>query len=269
MRAVGVRASFPVIRFILEVGCSPSDRSKKTGKKENSMRVSFVSLVSTAVLALALSGQVGAQGAPDAPVAPPAPAAPAAPPTLKDPATLIENCPDVYKVKFETSQGDFVVEVHRDWAPRAAVRFYNLVKNGYYNDNRFFRVLNGFMAQFGITGDPEINKVWRGARIIDDTRKQTNERGYVSFAAGGPNTRTTQVFINMKDNAALDHLVPFGRVTSGMNTIEKLYDDYGDGPPNGKGPEQAKIQLEGNEYLTKNYPKLDYIKTATLIEDTK
>jgi len=189
-------------------------------------------------------------------------------PSLKDPATLTEDCPATYRAKFETSQGDFTVEVERAWAPRGAIRFYNLVKNGYYNDNRFFRVLPDFMLQFGINGDPALNAVWRQAVIIDDARKQSNERGYITFAAGGPNTRTTQVFINLKDNLALDSagtFAPFGHVVSGLNVLDKLYKGYGDGPPNGSGPEQSKIQTEGNAYLAKLFPKLDYIKTATIV----
>jgi cyclophilin family peptidyl-prolyl cis-trans isomerase len=221
------------------------------------MRVSNVRTIGAWLLMIGAAVVVSAQGG--------------AAPSLKDPATLIEDAPAKYKVRFDTSQGEFVVEVERDWAPRAAVRFYNLVKNGYYDDCRFFRALPGFIVQFGVNGDPALNQIWRGARIIDDTRKQTNERTYVSFAAGGPNTRTTQIFINLKDNAPLDQagIVPFGRVTSGMNVLEDLYTGYGDGPPNGKGPEQAKIQLEGNAYLAKSYPKLDYIKTATLVDDEK
>ena len=189
-------------------------------------------------------------------------------PNLKDPSTMIVDCPPKYNAKFDTSQGEFVIEVQRDWAPRGAIRFYNLVKNGYYTENRFFRALPNAMMQFGITGDPALNAIWRGARIIDDVRKQTNERGYVSFASGGPNSRTTQIFINLKDNTPLDQLgfVPFGRVTSGMNALEKVYTGYGDIPPNGKGPDQMKIQVEGNAYLLKDFPKLDYIKTATIVE---
>jgi peptidyl-prolyl cis-trans isomerase A (cyclophilin A) len=189
-------------------------------------------------------------------------------PSLKDPATLNESAPDKYRAKFDTSAGEFVIEVTKAWAPRAATRFYNLVKHGYYDENRFFRVMNGFMAQFGIHGDPAVNAQWRNYRIIDDARVQSNERTYVSFAAGGPNTRTTQVFINLGDNngRTLDGagLVPFGKIASGMNVVEKLYADYGDGPPRGKGPDQAKIQLEGNAYLQKDFPKMDYIKKATI-----
>lgn len=220
------------------------------------MRLFAVRVIGAWTLAIAASAALAAQGG-DAPAL-----------NLKDPATLTLDAPAKYNVKFETSQGDFVIEVVKDWAPRGAIRFYNLVKAGYYNDNRFFRVLQDFMLQFGITGDPAINEVWRGSIIIDDQRKQLNERGYVAFAAGGPNTRTTQVFINLKDNQSLDQVgfAPFGHVVSGMNTLEKLYKGYGDGPPNGKGPEQSKIQIEGNAYLAKNFPKLDYIKTATIVE---
>jgi peptidyl-prolyl cis-trans isomerase A (cyclophilin A) len=189
-------------------------------------------------------------------------------PDLKDPSTLIEDSPAKYGVRFDTSKGVFAIEVDRTWAPRAAIRFFNLVKNGYYNDTRFFRVLPGFMAQFGVNGDPKINAIWRSAIIIDDPRKQSNERGYISYAAGGVNTRTTQVFINLKDNPPLDQagMVPFAHVTSGMNVLEDLYSGYGDGPPNGKGPVQSTIQVEGNAYLLKQFPKLDYIKTATIVE---
>lgn len=221
------------------------------------MRVPVMRMMSAWILVIGMAAGLSAQSG----VAP----------SLKDPATLTEDAPEKFKVRFETSKGEFVIEAVRDWSPRGAIRFYNLVKNGYYNENRFFRVLTGFMLQFGINADPALNQIWRGAIILDDARKQTNERGYVSYAAGGPNTRTTQMFINLKDNAMLDQagLVPFGRVASGMNVLEKVYTGYGDGPPNGKGPEQAKIQLEGNAYLEKNFPKLDYIKTATIVEAEK
>ncbi|MEX2015003.1 MAG: peptidylprolyl isomerase [Candidatus Hydrogenedentales bacterium] len=182
-------------------------------------------------------------------------------PTLKDPSTLTADAPAKYSVKFETNKGDFVVEVDRTWAPRGAIRFYNLVKNGFYNEARIHRVNPG-IAQFGINANPAINRVWRGARIADDVPRQTNERGYLSYAAGGPNTRTTQVFINRTDNKALDRsgFAPFGKITSGMNVIERLYADYGE------RPDQNKIYTEGNVYLEKQFPKLDYIKTATIVE---
>jgi peptidyl-prolyl cis-trans isomerase A (cyclophilin A) len=186
---------------------------------------------------------------------------------LKNPAALKETAPAVYRVRFDTSAGVFVVEVRREWAPNGADRFYNLVKNGYYDDCRFFRVVPGFMVQFGINGDPGLNGVWQGARIPPDPVKQSNTRGMISYAmAGSPDTRTTQVFINFGNNGGLDSqgFAPFGRVTSGMDVVDKIYSGYGDGPPRGKGPEQFRIQGEGNAYLTKGFPRLDYIKTATI-----
>jgi peptidyl-prolyl cis-trans isomerase A (cyclophilin A) len=187
---------------------------------------------------------------------------------LRTPAQLTEKAPDTYKANFDTSKGAFVVEVHREWAPNGADRFYNLVKNGFFDDIRFFRVLDNFMAQFGINGDPAIQSVWRGASLRDDPVKQSNKRGFITFATAGPNTRTTQVFINYKDNSSLDAqgFAPFGQVTSGMDVVDKLYKDYGEGAPRGKGPEQGRIQAEGNAYLTKDFPKLDYVKTATIAQ---
>lgn len=185
---------------------------------------------------------------------------------LGDPASLNEKAPDVYKAVFDTSKGAFVIEVHRDWAPNGADRFYNLVKNGFYNDARFFRVIDGFMVQFGISGNPDLSAVWREARIPDDPVKESNQRGMVSFATAGPGTRTTQVFINFGDNAALDGqgFSPFGQVVSGMNVVDSLYKDYGEGAPRGQGPDQGRIQAEGNAYLITDFPKLDYVKKATI-----
>jgi peptidyl-prolyl cis-trans isomerase A (cyclophilin A) len=187
---------------------------------------------------------------------------------LSDPASLNEKAPAVYNAKFDTSKGTFVVEVHRDWAPNGADRFYNLVKNGFYNDVRFFRVLKGFMAQFGINGNPSISAVWRDADIKDDPVKQSNGRGMITFATAGPNTRTTQVFINYGDNAGLDGqgFSPFGKVVSGMEVVDSLYGDYGEGAPRGDGPDQGQIQAEGNAYLEAAFPKLDYVKTATIVQ---
>ena len=187
---------------------------------------------------------------------------------LRTPAQLTEKAPDTYKANFDTSKGAFVIEVHREWAPNGADRFYNLVKNGFYDDIRFFRVLDNFMAQFGINGDPAIQSVWRGASLKDDPVKQSNKRGFITFATAGPNTRTTQVFINYKDNSSLDSqgFAPFGQVTTGMDVVDKLYKDYGEGGPRGKGPEQGRLQAEGNAYLTKDFPKLDYVKTATIAQ---
>jgi peptidyl-prolyl cis-trans isomerase A (cyclophilin A) len=187
--------------------------------------------------------------------------------SLSDPASLNEKAPAVYQAKFDTSKGPFVVEVHRDWAPNGANRFYNLVKDGFYNDVRFFRVLEGFMAQFGINGDPSLSAVWRNANIKDDPVKVSNGRGTITFATAGPNTRTTQVFINFGDNAGLDGqgFSPFGKVVSGMDVVDSLYGGYGEGAPRGAGPDQGQVQAQGNAYLQQDYPKLDYVKTATIV----
>jgi peptidyl-prolyl cis-trans isomerase A (cyclophilin A) len=185
---------------------------------------------------------------------------------LSNPAALTEQAPATYKARFDTTKGTFVIEVHRAWAPRGADRFYNLVKNGFYDDVRFFRVLDGFMAQFGINGDPALMAKWRVARIADDPVKQSNARGMVSFATAGPNTRTTQVFVNFGNNSNLDGMgfAPFGRVVSGMNVVESFYADYGEGAPDGRGPDQGRLQTEGNAYLKKNFGRLDYVKRATI-----
>jgi peptidyl-prolyl cis-trans isomerase A (cyclophilin A) len=186
---------------------------------------------------------------------------------LKNPASLTETAPAVFKARFDTSAGAFVIEVHRDWAPLGADRFYNLVKNGFYDDCRFFRVIAGFMVQFGINGDPALSSVWRSAQIGIDPVKESNKRGYISYAmAGPPTTRTTQVFINFGDNARLDQsgFAPFGKVLTGMDVVEKLYSGYGEGAPSGQGPAQGRVQQEGNPYMIKDFPKLDFIKKATI-----
>ena len=186
---------------------------------------------------------------------------------LKNPAALKETAPATFKANFDTSVGPFVIEVHRDWAPQGADRFYNLVKNGFYDGTRFFRVISGFMVQFGIHGDPGISAAWRSARIPDDPVKQSNKRGYITFAHAGPGTRTTQVFINFADNGgSLDNqgFPPFGQVTTGMNIVDKINSEYGEGAPRGRGPDQGRLQNEGNAYLMKEFPKLDYIKKATI-----
>jgi peptidyl-prolyl cis-trans isomerase A (cyclophilin A) len=185
---------------------------------------------------------------------------------LGNPAALNEPAPAVYKAKFDTSKGAFVVEVHRDWAPNGADRFYNLVKNGFFDNARFFRVIKGFMVQFGINADPKISAVWRDARIKDDPVRASNGRGLITFATAGPDTRTTQVFINFADNAALDRqgFAPFGQVVSGMSVVDALYSDYGEGAPRGRGPDQGRVQREGNAYLVAEFGNLDYIKKATI-----
>jgi peptidyl-prolyl cis-trans isomerase A (cyclophilin A) len=176
------------------------------------------------------------------------------------------TAPDVFNVKFETSKGDFVIEVHRDWSPKGADRFHELVTQGFYDDVRFFRVLDGFMAQFGINGDPAVSSKWRVSTIQDDPVRKSNTRGFVSYAMAGPNTRTTQIFINYGDNRSLDGqgFSPFGEVVSGMDVVDALHSGYGEGGPRGKGPNQGRIQSEGNAYLKKDFPSLDYVKRAAI-----
>jgi len=178
-----------------------------------------------------------------------------------------EQAPPTFRARFETSQGPFVIEVHREWAPIAADRFYTLVRRGFYNDARFFRVLNGFMAQFGLNSDPKIQGEYALANLLDEPPKQSNLRGSVTFAKeSSPNTRYTMIFINYKDNSYLDAdgFAPFGQVVSGMEIVEKLYSGYG----RQNVPDQRRIKSEGNAYLIAEYPKLDFIKTAQ-IENTK
>jgi peptidyl-prolyl cis-trans isomerase A (cyclophilin A) len=192
-------------------------------------------------------------------------AAPSA--ALRNPAGLKETAPATFTANFDTSAGSFVITVHREWAPNGADRFYNLVKNGFYNDARFFRAIPNFMVQFGIHANPVVSALWRNARIAPDKVTQSNQRGYVTFAMGGtPDTRTTQVFINFRNNGNLDAMgfAPFGQVTTGMEVVDKIFTGYGEGAPRGKGPEQGRVQAEGNAYLMKEFPKLDYIKTATI-----
>lgn len=185
---------------------------------------------------------------------------------LADPASLNEQAPATYKAKFDTSKGSFVVEVNRDWAPNGADRFYNLVKSGFFDNTRFFRVIPGFMVQFGINGDPSIAAAWRAANIKDDPVKQSNARGMVTFATAGPNTRTTQVFVNYGNNDFLDGqgFSPFGKIVSGMEVVDSLYSGYGEGAPAGKGPNQGLVQQQGNAYLQQSFPELDYVSKATI-----
>ncbi|MDQ1407162.1 MAG: hypothetical protein QOG55_2791 [Acidobacteriaceae bacterium] len=185
---------------------------------------------------------------------------------LLQPALLKDKAPETYQVKFETSKGDFTVSVTRAWAPLGADRFYNLAKHHFFDNESFFRVLNGFIAQFGISAYPALNPVWEKATIKDDPVTQSNKKYFLTFATAGPNTRTTQLFINLADNPRLDGMgfAPFGQVTEGMNVVDSLYADYGEGAPSGSGPNQDEIQKQGKAYLDKNFPKLDFIKTTTL-----
>jgi len=190
-------------------------------------------------------------------------------PDFTDPAKLTEKSPESFKVKFETSKGNFTVEVTRSLAPNGADRFYNLVRSGYFKNVAFFRVIPGFMCQFGIHGDPKVADAWNKdkAQIPDDAVKASNTRGAVTFATAGPNTRTTQLFINFGDNSRLDKtgFSPFGKVTEGMDVVDKINGEYGEAAPSGRGPNQSRIQTEGNAYLKKDFPNLDYIKSATVV----
>ncbi|HOK47167.1 MAG TPA: peptidylprolyl isomerase [Bryobacteraceae bacterium] len=181
----------------------------------------------------------------------------------------VKPVPDVYRAVFDTSKGRFVVEVIKSWAPEGAERFYRLIEQKFYDDARFFRVLPNFVAQFGINGDPKVSARWRNLTISDDPVTQSNKRGTLAFAMAGPNTRTTQVFINLADNERLDDagFAPFGRVVEGMEVVDKFYDSYRDGPPRGTGPDQTLIEKFGNEYLNSKFPRLDYIITARIQEE--
>jgi peptidyl-prolyl cis-trans isomerase A (cyclophilin A) len=178
----------------------------------------------------------------------------------------LEHAPDVYRVKFETSKGDFVVQVNKEWAPIGAERFFQLVQSGFYDKARFFRVVPTYMVQFGINSDPKVSMLWQNLVIPDDPGKQSNTRGKITFATRGPNTRTTQVFINYVDNARLDSkFSPFGEVVSGMEVVDTFYSGYGEVAPRGNGPRSDLMQTQGNEYLEQNFPRLDYIKKATIL----
>lgn len=213
-----------------------------------------------------------------APASAPAATAPAAKPAeaaphtsskeLLAPAKLKEKAPDTYKVKFDTTRGVFTLTVTRAWAPLEADRFYNLVKHHFYDNTAFFRVVPNFVVQFGISPTPAVTSAWKNQDIKDDPNTQPNKRGTISFAqTGAPNSRGTQVFINLKDNSQLDHygqgFAPFGMVDgNGMNVVEMMYEGYGDSA----GPDQDQLERQGDPYLRKGWPKLDYIKSATLVQ---
>jgi peptidyl-prolyl cis-trans isomerase A (cyclophilin A) len=182
-------------------------------------------------------------------------------PALLHPETLKAKAPDVYDVKFETTKGDFVLKVNRSWAPIGADRFYNLVKHGFFTDAPFFRIVPGFIVQFGLSGDPAVNKVWKDANLKDDPVTQSNKPGYITFATAGPNTRTTQLFISYGTNTFLDSqgFAPFGQVTSGMDVVKKLNSEYGE------RPDQGAITSQGKPYIDKNFPNIDFIKSATIV----
>jgi peptidyl-prolyl cis-trans isomerase A (cyclophilin A) len=190
--------------------------------------------------------------------------------SLYRPSSLDLKAPAVYRAKFITTKGDFIIEIHRAWAPLGADRFYNLVRFGFYNGASFFRMLPGFVVQFGLSPNPRIARAWSHAAIKDDPVAQGNSLGTVTFAMAGPNTRTTQVFINLADNARLDQMgfAPIGKVTEGMSVVRSFYSGYGEGAPRGNGPDQDLIEKEGKSYLVKNFPKLDRIKVAEILRGT-
>jgi peptidyl-prolyl cis-trans isomerase A (cyclophilin A) len=229
-----------------------------------------------------LSIPLGCEDNPPAPPAKPDPAKSGAPAAAATPAAAgldgnaplfhpekaTEKAPDKFKVKFATTKGDFVVEVTRSYSPNGADRFYNLVKLKYYDGTKFFRAVDGFMVQWGIHGDPRVNGAWIRAHIQDDPVDKSNKRGFITFATSGKDSRTTQVFISYADsNARLDKMgfSPFGEVVEGMKVVDSLYKGYGEGAPKGKGPDQGRIQREGNVYLEKEFPELDAVKEATIL----
>ncbi len=192
----------------------------------------------------------------------------AAKPDFHDPASpaFATQAPDSFRARFTTTRGDVVIAVHRAWAPLGADRFYNLVRSGYFDGVRFFRVVPGFMAQFGIHGDTGVTAAWRERRTPDDPVRRTNVRGMVTFATAGPGTRTTQVFINYRNNDQLDAMgfAPFGQVVEGMGVVDSLYGAYGDAAPRGRGPDQYRMHVEGEKYLARQFPKLDKVVKATI-----
>jgi peptidyl-prolyl cis-trans isomerase A (cyclophilin A) len=178
--------------------------------------------------------------------------------------------PDSFRVAFETTRGRFDVVAHRAWAPAGVDRFYDLVRRRYYDDVSFFRVVPGFVAQFGLSGDPRVSDAWRANTIPDEPVRETNRRGRISFARGGRNTRTVQLFINLRDNPRLDTLnafgfPPIGEVVDGMQVVDSLYSGYGEAVPRGQGPVQDSIRAQGNAYLARGFPRLDYIRRARVV----
>jgi cyclophilin family peptidyl-prolyl cis-trans isomerase len=176
--------------------------------------------------------------------------------------------PEVFRVKFETSQGDFTVEATRAWSPHGVDRFHELVNMRYFDEARFFRVLQGFIAQFGVHKDFRVHEMWRKLYVPDDPPKEKNRRGTLAFAKSDPNTRATEIFINLADNAILDEqvFVPFARIVEGMEVADKLYAGYGEMRPEGKYIDAGRVEGEANEYLVPRFPKLDYVKRARFVQ---
>jgi peptidyl-prolyl cis-trans isomerase A (cyclophilin A) len=212
---------------------------------------------STRALIMALTAALSFDGAAAAPRA-------AGGQQLRAPSQLQQTAPATFRARFDTSKGAFVIEAHRDWSPHGVDRFYNLVKNHFYDDCRFYRVISRFLVEFGINGDSGIQKAWAGAAIPDDPVRQNNKRGFVTFAKGvAPNSRSTQIFINLGDNLNMDEsYVPFGQVTAGMDVVDALYGGYAGEPQK----QLVRIHTEGNAFLEERFPKLDYVRTATIDE---
>jgi len=221
-------------------------------------------------LALSLVLVAGCAHTPTAPRTAGAIPVPTTPPAdaLLHPGQATKTAPAVYRVRFETSRGPFVVEVHRTWAPNGADRLYNLVALHFYDGAAFFRVLDGFVAQFGLSPYPKVNTVWDEAKIPDDPVTQSNVAGTLTFATAGPNTRTTQLFVNLADNPRLDKMgfSPVGKVVKGMGVVRSLYSGYGEGAPQGTGPSQEILEARGNGFLARRFPKIDFIVGASIVE---
>ncbi len=215
------------------------------------------SLIAASVLCSCLMAQPAAK----APAKTAPKKAPASSGSLMNPASMRAVAPADFKAEFVTTKGNFVVEVHKEWAPLGADRFYNLVRGGFFTNAAFFRVVPNFMVQFGLNANPEVNGAWRNANLRDDPVKQSNKRGYITFATAGPNTRTTQLFINFKDNGFLDSqgFAPFGEVVEGMDVVDKINSQYGE------TPDQGAIQSQGDAYISKNFPNIDKIKSARIL----
>jgi peptidyl-prolyl cis-trans isomerase A (cyclophilin A) len=232
------------------------------------IRLFFLCFAGALLAAGSFAGQAPSTAPKTATPAHPAAAHAAGSTSLLHPETLAAKAPEEYDVTFKTTKGDFVVHVYRAWAPMGADRFYNLVKRGFFTDASFFRVVPGFVVQFGLSADPKISAAWDKAVIKDEPVKASNKVGYLTFAMGGPNTRTTQIFINLRDNSgSLDGLgfAPFGQVTSGLDVVQQLYSGYGDLPEmGGRGPSEDMISKGGKAYLDKSFPMLDSIKSATV-----
>jgi peptidyl-prolyl cis-trans isomerase A (cyclophilin A) len=243
----------------------------KFGKMLMQVSIAMALAVSIAAAQSQTAAKPPAKPAPK-PAAKPAatqhPAAAAYDHALLNPALLHARAPAEYDVKMTTTKGDVIIHVTRAWAPLGADRVYNLVAHHYFDNASFFRVIKGFMVQFGLSAYPAVNNAWSNADIKDDPKNsQSNVRGFVTFATAGPNTRTTQVFINFADNSQLDSqgFVPFGQVTQGMDVVDQIYSVYGEGAPDGHGPSQEAVATKGRPYLDANFPKLDHIVTATIV----